>query len=66
MLFLLLTQAHDYWSQGHEIATHSITHRSNTTYWATMDEDTWISEIIGMKDMIFKYGNIPNDAVKGT
>lgn len=59
------TLAHQYWSQGHEIATHSITHRTNTTYWQTMVEDDWIEEIGGMKEMIGMYANIPIDDVIG-
>ena len=47
------------------MAVHSITHRSNTTYWAIMDEASWEAEIIGMRDMIVNYARIPEEALKG-
>merc|ERR1711973_96743 len=56
---------HKYWRYGHEIAAHSITHRSNTTYWATMSTKEWEDEMYGVKQMIHRFANIPNDDIVG-
>ena len=40
-------------------------HRSNTSYWATLDQDGWTDEIGGMKAMITEYAGIPAEEIKG-
>jgi len=54
-----------YFGMGHEIASHSITHRSNTTYWRTLPPDGWVDEMVGMKHMIEKYAKLPAGSVIG-
>jgi len=56
---------HEYWTMGHEFATHSITHRNDETYWKKMDAEGWTNEIGGMKDMISAYANIPRGDIVG-
>ena len=55
-----------YWHLGHEMAAHSITHRNNLTYWATMGVEEWKEEMVGVRKMIAQFGNIPPCEIKGT
>jgi len=55
-----------YWHLGHEMAAHSITHRNNLTYWATMSVEEWKEEMVGVRKMIAQFGNIPPCEIKGT
>jgi len=57
--------SHKYWRYGHEIAAHSITHRTNTTYWATMSEKEWEDEMFGVKQMLNQFSKIPMDDIIG-
>lgn len=54
-----------YYAMGHEMASHSITHRSNTTYWSTLSEQGWKDEMAGMRTIISNFANIPEDDIKG-
>merc|ERR1712061_143402 len=56
---------HKYWRQHHEIAAHSITHRTNTTYWSTMSEQEWEDEMYGVRQQLNKFANVPMDEVVG-
>merc|ERR1712203_2325 len=56
---------HKYWRYGNEIAAHSITHRSSTTYWKDINMTEWEAEMYGVKQMIHKFGNIPYDDIVG-
>jgi len=57
--------AHKYHSMGHEMASHSITHRTPPAYWKTLNETQWKNEIGGMKKMINMYAKVPLDNIKG-
>jgi len=54
-----------YHAMGHEMAAHSISHRSPPSYWKTLNESQWEDEMYGMKKMIHMYGKIPLDDIKG-
>jgi len=56
---------HKYWRYHHEIAAHSITHRTNTTYWSTMSEQEWEDEMYGVRQQLNKFANVPMDEVVG-
>merc|ERR1711962_376268 len=47
-----------YWHMGHEIASHSITHRNNLTYWAGMTEEEWKQEIVGQRRITGQFSAI--------
>jgi len=55
-----------YWHLGHEMASHSITHRSDTTYWKTLDKDGWKDEFVGMRKMIGQFSALNPCEVTGT
>ncbi|KAH9396989.1 hypothetical protein TYRP_003291 [Tyrophagus putrescentiae] len=55
------------WNDGHEIAIHSITHRSPELWWtfnATMED--WFDEFAGMANIINRFAGIPLDELRGT
>jgi len=54
-----------YWKMGHEMASHSITHRSNQDYWKGMNKTGWKREIVGMRQMTSQFANIPVDQITG-
>lgn len=54
-----------YRSEGYEFASHSVTHRWPSTWWATASEaDLW-SEIVGQKAILSAWGGIPAERVRG-
>merc|ERR1712243_523946 len=54
-----------YWHMGHEIASHSITHRNNLTYWAGMSEEEWKKEIVGQRKITAQFSAIDPCEIKG-
>ena len=54
---------HDLYTSGHEIALHSITHQTNTMYWANLNETGWSAEICGQKRQMAHFAKIPEDKV---
>jgi len=59
------TLVHDYWAMGHEMASHSITHRTDMNYWKGLNVDGWSQEISGMRKLITQFAAIPKADVKG-
>ena len=61
----------DYWSiqqlhaQGHEIASHSISHRYPSTWWKTANYTDWYSEIQGQREMLSTWANIDKAEIRG-
>lgn len=41
---------------GHEIAVHTLTHRTPTTFWASASYEELLHEIVGMKRKLESYG----------
>jgi len=56
---------HQYWQMGHEMGSHSITHRTDLNYWKGMNVDSWTKEIEGMRQMITQFAAIPKEDIKG-
>ena len=50
---------------GHEIASHSITHNNNETFWSYAGVDDWAKEMAGSRLIIEKFGNITDNSVVG-
>lgn len=60
------TLVNQYWRElGHEMASHSVTHRSNQDYWKGINEQGWSDEALGMKRAITQFSNIPAEYIKG-
>ena len=49
----------------HEIADHSITHRTPTTWWKEATYDEWSNEMQGQREIINKFAKVDNATVKG-
>lgn len=60
------TLVNDIYNRGHEIASHSITHRTNQDFWLANNEENWDKELADMRTMIEYYAGIPQSAIKGT
>ena len=53
-------------AEGHEMASHSITHRTELdTWWHGGSVENMTGEIVGMRDMMQTWGGLPRDSVKG-
>ncbi|XP_021955957.1 chitin deacetylase 7 [Folsomia candida] len=56
---------HDLWARGHDIALHSITHVSDTGYWANLNESMWRAEIVAQKQQLSTFASVPLAYIKG-
>uniref|UniRef100_A0A0L8FTW1 NodB homology domain-containing protein n=1 Tax=Octopus bimaculoides TaxID=37653 RepID=A0A0L8FTW1_OCTBM len=52
-------------SQGHEIASHSISHRFPPSWWETANYTDWYSEIQGQREMLSTWAHIDKSEIKG-
>ncbi|XP_059165544.1 proteoglycan 4-like [Physella acuta] len=50
---------------GHEIASHTLSHRSPTTWWADAGFENWEQEVVGMKKRLHEKSGIPLDGIVG-
>ncbi|CAG0881498.1 unnamed protein product [Darwinula stevensoni] len=55
----------DMFNRGHEIASHSITHTDNETFWSHASIDDWAREMAGSRIIIEKFANITDNSVVG-
>lgn len=53
------------YSKGHEIALHSITHNTTTTYWTSANESQLSKEFSGERDLISHFTHIPPQEMRG-
>lgn len=58
-----LTQ--ELYSNGHEIAVHSISHESNTDLWRRGTPAKWKAEMVGMRTIIGTFGLVPSKEIRG-
>ena len=49
----------------HEIADHSITHRTPISWWKNATYEEWKNEIAGQREILRKFGHIELETVKG-
>jgi len=59
------TLVNKYWKMGHEMASHSITHRSSTDYWKALNVTGWRNEIEGLRKMISQFAAVPKEEISG-
>ncbi|XP_001623698.2 chitin deacetylase 8 [Nematostella vectensis] len=52
-------------SEGHELADHTVTHRTPTTYWEDATYEEWESEITGEREILHKLTGLPSSTIKG-
>ncbi|CAH1961452.1 unnamed protein product [Acanthoscelides obtectus] len=53
------------YNYGQEIAVHSITKNNLQSYWRNANESTLTQEFLGMKKILAKFANIPEDQIIG-
>ncbi|XP_013401085.1 uncharacterized protein LOC106170320 [Lingula anatina] len=53
------------WDEGHEIASHSISHRSPPSWWDQATYNDYVEEIVGEKDMISNQARLPPEEIRG-
>lgn len=53
------------YAAGHEIASHSISHRQPAAWWEWATYDDWKAEIEGQRQMIAEWANIPKWQIRG-
>ena len=52
--------------EGHEMAVHTVTHRTPSTYWSEdASKEEWSAEIEDMKDLLTEWGNVPSEDITG-
>lgn len=56
---------HAHRSDGYEFASHSITHRSPTTWWQEATALQWTNEILDQKKTLSEWGGIPSEKIRG-
>jgi len=56
----------DLYRRGHEIATHSISHDNEESYWDSGSQDNWAAEMGGGKDIAATWANIPLTEIIGS
>lgn len=59
------TLVHDLWQRGYEIASHSITHQTPTTYWYNLDYNGWVNEMYGLSEIASSLANLPITDIVG-
>ncbi|CAL1540268.1 unnamed protein product [Lymnaea stagnalis] len=50
---------------GHEIASHTLSHRSPTTWWAHAGYENWEHEVVGMKERLHEKSGVPLKEIVG-
>ncbi|XP_018020181.1 chitin deacetylase 7 [Hyalella azteca] len=60
------TLVNELYRNGHEIAVHSVTHKSDVgEYWRKLNQSQWLAEIEQQREMLNTYGKIPVEKIKG-
>ena len=54
-----------WWHYGHEIASHSITHRNDQKYWENMSEEEFAAEAIGQRRITGQFAALDPCEIKG-
>lgn len=57
--------ANKLWTEGHEIASHSISHATPSIAWRAGSKALWKKEIAGERDMLSSYGKIDKKEIRG-
>jgi len=59
------TLVNDVFNRGHEIASHSITHRTNNNFWLNQTTEVWTSEIVAERTILESLAAIPEGNIVG-
>ena len=56
-----MLQVQDLYADGHEMASHTVTHSFGTNF----NEETWANEVVGEAEMLVRFGGINPADIKG-
>ncbi len=56
---------HAYLVDSAEIADHTVTHRTPTTWWENASEEEWMHEVTDQQSILNDWGNVPKDEIRG-
>lgn len=59
------SKVHELYKAGHEIALHSISHASNTTYWKNLNASELADEFEGLRSIMNHFAHVPRERVQG-
>lgn len=59
------SMVHELWRNGHEIGLHSISHRSDVSYWKNLNATMWRQEIVDQREQLSQFARVPAAEVKG-
>ena len=54
-------QVQDLYADGHEMASHTVTHSFGTNF----NEETWANEVVGEAEMLVRFGGVNPADIKG-
>ncbi|XP_022254428.1 uncharacterized protein LOC106470136 [Limulus polyphemus] len=54
-----------FYSDGHEIAVNSISHREPEDWWSKASYENWTEEMVGQREILIKFANISRDSLLG-
>lgn len=52
-------------ADGHEIGSLSVTHRGPESWWAKAKYENWTEEMVGMREILSRFGNVSKENVLG-
>lgn len=52
-------------ADGHEIGSLSVTHRGPESWWSKAKYENWTEEMVGMREILSRFGNISKESVLG-
>ena len=61
MVILSSVQVQDLYADGHEIASHTITHSFGTNF----NEEKWANEVVGEAELLVRFGGVNPADIKG-
>ncbi|XP_022237348.1 uncharacterized protein LOC106477788 [Limulus polyphemus] len=55
-----------FYSEGHELGVHSISHRLPEDWWSKASYENWTEEMVGQREILIKFANVSRDSVLGS
>lgn len=59
------SKVHELYKGGHEIALHSISHTTNTTYWKNVNASELADEFQGLRFIMNHFAHVPTSSIQG-
>ncbi|XP_002415832.3 chitin deacetylase 1 [Ixodes scapularis] len=52
-------------ADGHEMASNSVSHKGPESWWAKAKYENWTEEMVGMREILNRFGNVSKDTILG-